>query len=162
MKQKGITLIQLVITIVVMLILASLAIFQGSNVTTEATIAKEYESMKEVKKAVEQSALLLEINPKTYKEQEIFGTALNDVNKQSYYARIGLTSADELSDRTYLVTKDNQKNFELDKIPDGKIYIVDLDNQKYYVVDGVQREDNTKAYEYLDILKLYNMLTGKD
>lgn len=162
MKQKGITLIQLVITIVVMLILASLAIFQGSNVTTEATIAKEYESMKEVKKAVEQSVLLLEINPETYKEREIFGTALSDANKQSYYARIGLTSVDELSDRTYFVTKDNQKNFELDKIPDGKIYIVDLDNQKYYVVDGVQREDNTKAYEYLDILKLYNMLTGKD
>lgn len=162
MNKKGITLIQLVITIVVMLIIASFAVFQGGNVTTEATIVKEYESIKEVKKAVEQTVLLIEMNPETYIERELFGIALDEAEKQSYYKRVGLTLADDLSDRAYTVTKENQKNFELEKIPDGKIYIVDLDNEKYYLVDGIQRENSEKAYEYKDILRMYNMLTGKN
>lgn len=162
MNKKGITLIQLVITIVVMLIIASFAVFQGGNVTTEATIVKEYESIKEVKKAVEQTVLLIEMNPETYIERELFGIALDEAEKQSYYKRVGLTLADDLSDRAYIITKANQKNFELEKIPDGKIYIVDLDNEKYYLVDGIQREDSKKAYEYKDILRMYNTLTGKN
>lgn len=162
MNKKGVTLIQLVITIVVMLIIASFAVFQGGNVTTEATIAKEYESLKEVKKAVEQTVLLMEINPETYIERELFGIPLDTEEKQSYYKRLGLTNVADLSDRTYTVTQENQKNFELEKIIEGKVYVVDLDNEKYYLLDGIQRENLGKAYEYKDILKMYNMLTGKN
>lgn len=159
MNQKGITLIQLVITIVVMIILASMAIFQGGNVTTEAMIAREYESLREVKKAVEQTVLLMEMNPEDYKEEEIFG---GSISKAAYYKRVGLTSSDELSDRTYSISKSNEKNFELDKIPDEKVYIVDLENKKYYILDGVQKEDGEIIYEYKDILKIYNMLSGQN
>lgn len=159
MNQKGITLIQLVITIVVMIILASMAIFQGGNVTTEAMIAREYESLREVKKAVEQTVLLMEMNPEDYKEEEIFG---GSISKDAYYKRVGLTSSDELSDRTYSISKSNEKNFELDKIPDEKVYIVDLENKKYYILDGVQKEDGEIIYEYKDILKIYNMLSGQN
>ena len=108
MNQKGITLIQLVITIVVMIILASMAIFQGGDAVTEAMIAREYESLREVKKAVEQTVLLMEMNPEDYKEEEIFG---GTISKNAYYKRVGLVSADELSDRTYSISNSNQEKF---------------------------------------------------
>lgn len=161
MNQKGITLIQLVITIIVIVIITSFAVFQGSNVTTEATIAKEYESIKEIKKAVEQALQMIEINPKEYKESEIFGVPLSNNDKKNYYDRIGLTSANELSDRTYIITKDNQEKFQLEKINEEQVYIVDLDKEKYYILDGVQRDNRDIVYEYTDILKTYNMLSGK-
>lgn len=161
MNQKGVTLIQLVITIIIIVILTSFAVFQGSNVTTEATIAKEYESIKEIKKAVEQTLQMIEINPDAYKEREIFGVALSNSDKQKYYARIGLASANELSNRTYVITMENQEKFELEKISEEQIYIVDLDNEKYYILDGVQRDGRDIVYEYTDILKMYNMLSSK-
>ena len=110
-----------------MIILASMAIFQGGDAVTEAMIAREYESLREVKKAVEQTVLLMEMNPEDYKEEEIFG---GTISKNAYYKRVGLVSADELSDRTYSISNSNQEKFELDKIPDEKVYIVDLENKK--------------------------------
>ena len=153
MLQKGVSLIQLVIVIIIMLILASFALLSSDEVTTEARIARDYESLKKVKEAVEHSVNLMEINPKEYVEAELFVTKFNS----SDYSRIGLLSSLELSNRVYEINMANQEKLDLENITEERTYVVDLDNKKYYILDGISREDGEKVYEYLDVLRLYNL-----
>ena len=161
MSQKGVSLMQLIITIVLIIVLASLAVLNSGEVADEATIAKEFESMKMVKNAVDNSVMLIELNPDKYVEAEIFGARMGD-SRNNYYKKIGLSDVSELSDRTYLIDQTNQHKLSLEKIPEGKIYIVDLENENYYVVGGIQREGGDLVYEYKDILKAYNLLSNKE
>lgn len=161
MSQKGISLIQLGIVIILILILASFALLSSDEITLEARIARDYESLKAVKEAVEHSVNLMEINPEEYKESEIFVSRLYTDEKNEYYPRIGLSSASELSDRSYIIDSENQENLTIEKITEERSYVVDLDNKKYYVVDGIERNEGEKVYEYVDILRLYNLLTGE-
>lgn len=130
----------------------------SDDVTVEARIAREYESIKSVKTAVDEAVNLIDMNPDVYKEQEMFGEKLG-TEKEDYYKKIGLSSASELSDRTYLINEENQEKLSIESMTEDKSYIVDLDNEKYYVVDGVRRTtEDEKVYEYMDILKLYNLV----
>lgn len=158
MSQKGISLVQLIIVIILLLILASLSILLSDDVTVEARIAREYESIKSVKTAVDEAINLIDMNPEIYKENEMFGQRLGE-KKEEYYQKIGLTSPDELSDRVYLINEDNQEKLSIENMTEEKSYIVDLDNKKYYVIDGVRRTSkDEKVYEYVDIVKLYNLV----
>lgn len=161
MNNKGVSMVQLIITIIIVIILATLAITSSNNITPEANIARSFASIKGVKEACENAENLIEIDPDTYKETNIFGKKLGD-DAESYYTKIGLSSVSELSDRTYLISKDRQnaKNLELDNLLNE--YIVDLGNEKYYLVGGVVRGNDKFAYEYADILKMYNMLTDEN
>lgn len=155
MSQKGISLIQLVIVIILLLILASFALLSSDEVTLEARIGRDYTSLKNVKTAVENVFPLMESNPEEYKEEELFTKKFNS----NEYARVGLSSADDLSERTYEINMDNQENLNLDNITKERTYIVDLENKKYYILDGIEREEGSKVYEYVDVLKLYNLLS---
>ena len=155
MSQKGISLIQLVIVIILLLILASFALLSSDEITVEARIGRDYTSLKSVKTAVENYFPLMETNPEKYNEEELFVTKFDT----SEYARIGLSSADDLSERTYEINMDNQTKLNLDNITEERTYIVDLENKKYYILDGIEREEGEKVYEYVDVLKLYNLLS---
>ncbi|MBO5179418.1 MAG: hypothetical protein J6B87_03635 [Clostridia bacterium] len=155
MSQKGISLIQLVIVIILLLIIASFALFSSNEVTVEARLARDYESLKMVKESTEHAVNLMEINPEEYEEIEIFTKKFNS----SDYARIGLTSAADLSERSYEINVDNQEKLDLENITEERTYIVDLENKKYYILDGIEREEGSKVYEYVDVLRLYNLLS---
>lgn len=155
MFQKGFSLIQLVITIIIILIIASFVILSSDEVTVEARIARDYESLKTVKEAAEHAVNLMEINPAEYKETEIFLKKFDS----SQYNRIGLTSETNLSGRTYEINMDNQQKLNLENITKERTYIVDLENKKYYILDGIERDEDNKVYEYVDVLRLYNLLS---
>lgn len=160
MLQKGVTLIQLVVLIIVLLIIVSFAIFSVDNITDESIIAREYESLKEVKIGVDQTLNLIEMNPEKYKEEEKFVDNISG-KKDEYYSRIGLDSASELSDRSYLINSENQDKLEINKILEERSYVVDLENEKYYIVDGVQRKGKERIYEYSDISREFNLLSNQ-
>lgn len=155
MTQKGISLIQLVIVIILLIVLASFALLSSDEVTLEARIGRDYASLKNVKTAVENYIPLMDVNPDEYGEEKIFTTKFNSDD----YAKIGLSSASELSERTYVINVDNQKNLNIDSITEERTYVVDLSNKKYYILDGIEREEGSKVYEYMDVLKLYNLLS---
>ena len=68
MNNNGVTMLQIVISVVVMLIILSVSVFYGQNVTKEAKIASIYNEIKEIESIVKEAHLLNDI---TVKEDSI-------------------------------------------------------------------------------------------
>ena len=135
-NNKGVTLVMLVITIILMLILASFAIYYSNDVAPEASLAAAFSSLKEIKNACNRAILEIEMDPSTYDEYYFFG---DNIQKEGHDVsavaiKCGAIPSD-FSDRTYRISNDgtdaNKRrltNLEISSISDT--YIVDLENQE--------------------------------
>ena len=130
-------------------------------------VATAYSSLKTVKDACENAINLTQINPKDYTEYYFFGYNIQTNNDEAFVEDIvtkcGLTSVDKISERTYLIKNSNEESdkrilerLELKNITSQ--YLVDLENKKYYIVNGIERVDGTRVYEYQDLLTAYELL----
>ena len=61
MNNKGISIIQIVITIIIMILILSIAIFSGQNIVSEARIATIYNEIKEIKSTINELYILEDI-----------------------------------------------------------------------------------------------------
>ena len=135
--QKGITLVALVVTIVVLLIIASITIYNGSDVIKKANL----EGMKT-------NMLLIQAKAKEYVEEATFKMGINPTDEQKNNARnevyiqnAGLKKASEesglnipssipQSENLYYVTKDALTKMGLDNIETGGSageYLIEFD-----------------------------------
>lgn len=76
---KGITLIEVVITIIILLIITSFALFYSLEVTKESRLTKLYNEINVVKDAINEAMVLIEVNPGIYNEEYFFGPNV-DIN----------------------------------------------------------------------------------
>jgi uncharacterized protein YpmB len=179
-NNKGITIIMLVITIIIILILTSFAVFYSTNIAPEAKIAAAFSSLKEIKSACQRAQNEVELFPDQLDEYYFFGKNIVDEKPEGKTAdewavRCGLTSKADFGlsgDRTYYIcapTNKNDPNYSNMKRRTEKLelsnlnsmeFIVDLEKDKYYIVDGVRRDIHKEAYEYTDVELLYSMLTA--
>lgn len=175
---KGVTIVMLVITIIVMIIMTSFAIFYSTNIAPEARIAATFSSLKEVKTACHRALNEIEMDPANLDEYTFFGKNIYQDYTSSQIdelrVRCGLTNPEEndFSERTYIISGSEEENVRrrVEKLEITNLgnfeFVADLGNDKYYVIDGVERIDdvnpsNSKiAYEYRDIELLYSMLTS--
>lgn len=169
-NKKGVSLIMLVIAIAMMAIIVSFAVFNSQNTTPEAKLASTYSSLKAIKDSCDNALMLMELDPNAYDEYYFFGnniqyriTDLTELNKIA--VNCGLPSSSSFSDRTYIIkpaeTEDEKRvlaNLELKSV--ANTYVVDLENENYYIVGGIDLTNGTKAYEYKDIMKSYQLLTN--
>ena len=111
-NNKGISMVMLVITVIMMAIVLSFALFSSRNVAPEAKVATAYSSLKTVKDACENAINLTQINPKDYTEYYFFGYNVQTNNDEAFVEDIvtkcGLTSVDKISERTYLIKNSNE------------------------------------------------------
>lgn len=170
-NNKGISFIMLVITVLMMAIIVSFAVFSSRNITPESKLAAAYASLKAVKEACDNAQNLIEINPNEYDEYYFFGQNVHELvgesELQTLLGKFGFEDFSNpnevISKRTYLIkntTSDNDKRIlerlELSNV--SSTYLVDLENEKYYILNGVERVDDLMIYEYKDIVKEYNIL----
>lgn len=167
-SNKGVSMIMLVITIAMMAIIISFSVFSSKNITPEAKLAAAYANVKTVKDACDNALTMIEINPSEYDEYYFFGeniqTLMDASNLQSIIEKCGLTSITQISNRTYVINNSDSdankrilERLELKGI--ANTYLVDLENEKYYILNGAERVDGGKVYEYKDILQAYDLLT---
>jgi hypothetical protein len=164
-NNKGVTMMLLVITIILMIILSSYAIYYSENIAPEARLGATYTSLKNVKEACERAVNDIEIGVTDANEFYFFGNniRLDGSDIEDLAKRCGLESGDQFGTRTYVIgladTPENQRrvaNLEITGLTQD--YVVDLDNEKYYVLDGIRKADKTIVYEYKDIKASYQLL----
>ena len=166
-NNKGISIIMLIVTIILMLIITSMAVFYSNYIAPEARLAAAYSSLVTIKDAC--TAALNEVSVDTSVDEFYFfgntvkksmsAAELDDVAK-----RCGLASKDEFGERTYKISNDsdteNQRRLENLEIRGiTQAFIADLDNEKYYLINGVKKADGSIVYEYADVMASYKMLT---
>ena len=169
-SNKGVSMIMLIITVIMMAIIVSFAVFYSQNITPEAKLASAYSSMKTVKDACDNAEGFISLNPNEYDDYFFFGKSIHNALSTDQVTNIATEfgiDAGDLSERTYMIepidraddskeAKRKLENLELKGIEDT--YIVDLDNKKYYLVGGIENIEGIKLYEYSEILKGYSML----
>ena len=113
-KQSGVSIIMLVITIAMMAIIVSFAVFSSQNITPEAKLASAYSSIKAVKDACDNAMTMIEINGDEYDEYYFFGKNIQSLltpgELDTIAQNCGLTSASKFSDRTYMIKNSSSEN----------------------------------------------------
>ncbi len=166
MRNKGITMIQIVITIIIMIILLVISIFYGQNVTSEARLATVYNEITEIESAIEEYDLLgdIKVEGNTLTIQDTYKAPLVDKTKYSKElkdAKVGncyyldFTTSDDLGD---ILEMDDIKND----------YILDSSSLKIFLVGGIEvsvaengTSKNIIMYSSDDILNYYNSIFVK-
>lgn len=149
---KGITMIQMVITIVMMVLIAGFSVYNSSDTVVEIRISKVYEEMKEVKNAVA-SLNVLEEDLSQY-----FGAPLENFN--AYNQLISYYVDSPAQEYYYLDFKNEgavlEDILEIRNIENN--YIVNttnIENIEIFLVNGLEI-DGTKYYTDGEILEKYN------
>ncbi len=153
-NDKGISLLQVLISIIIIIMISSFAILYSSHTSTEAKLARLYSEMSAVKDAYKNALMLNELNPDEYSLETLFPDKVTNEWISDNYARIGFSSKPSEAIGWYLITPENAENIELEKVQGT--YVIDNTNDLIYLLDGFSREGQEETvYEYEDILKLY-------
>ena len=95
MKNTGITILQLVITIAIMLIILAISLFFGSNVSREANIASIYSEIKEIEGVLNEMSILNEITIKSDSISFYEEIDTPKVDKSNYSAELQGTTVED-------------------------------------------------------------------
>lgn len=165
-NNQGVSIITLVLTIIVMLMVTSFAVYYSTNITPEARVASIYTSLKEVRRACMEAKSSIVLRPDLYDEFDFFGKSIftDGSDVEDIAKKCGLTSSDKFSQSTYKVSPkiDDENKRRVEKLEISNVdreYICDIGNNKYYVLGGVKRQTGEISYEYNDIESMYNLLT---
>ena len=152
-NNKGITMIQMVITIVMMVLIAGFSIYNARDTIIETKVAKIYNEVEEVKNAVTGLKIFEDENI-----ENILGAPLQNLNDypelaayykddQEYYLLNFKTNGNTLCDLLEI------RNIENNYI----VNLKDADNVEVFLVGGAMIE-NEMCYTDYEILKKYNYI----
>lgn len=148
-KEKGVTLIQVIVTMIIAILIASFAVWYAKNVSTEAKLTRIYNEMSTVKDACKDALVINELNPDEYPLSKLFTKKITSEN----IADFGIdTSID--TENLYVITPENAGSLELEKVKNT--YIYDAQNNKLYIQGGFSRIGQDEVgYEFNDVMRLY-------
>lgn len=150
-KNEGITILQVVITIIVMMIILSASVFYGLNTTREAKVAATYNEIKEIEGAIKEAVVRNKI--------EILANSINiygeyeapKIDVSAYTVQLG----GETGDFYYLDFTSSRKLsnvFDIERVKND--YLLGIDDLSIYIVDGLDTEDTT-LYNAKEIANYY-------
>lgn len=145
-SEKGITLMVLVITAIVLLILAGVGIKYGSDAIEKATLEEIRTNMllveAKAKEYVEEANFKMGISPDDTKKAEVRKEVYEDEAKLQPASGVSAPSEIPVND-CYLVTEDARKLWGLDdiKLDEGENYLIKFDDTNLTV-----EVYNTKGY----------------
>ena len=146
MKNSGISLLAVVITVVVMIILASIVMSNGMDSVNEANDTKIAVEISEIKKAVADRMIEME----TSSTVGMPGQKVNDIVEYAPYVE-GMSTA-ELQDFIQSVTAENKDYFRIvDSVSAAALGVASVQKDHYFIVDYY----NGKVYGIIN-MNAYN------
>lgn len=134
-NQKGITLLSLVITIIVLLVIGSVTIYTGSNIIKKASL-----------QTINTNMMLIQAKVKTISEQAKFnkdtskykGTKVSEVIDNEKIEELVTNKVIEETEKSYLLSQEdlNQMGLEKVKVEDG--YVVNYETDEVIYVKGFE------------------------
>ena len=157
-NDKGVTLVALTITIIVLLIIAGIAIYNGKESVKKANLEALRTNMllieAKAKGVVEEANF--QLGPDFQKESEI-GTIRNDLyvteNKLQKLSDSGITVSSEIpnGDNVYVFTQETASLWALDNV------YSELEDGEYYIIEFNEREATVEIYNTLGYQGHYSL-----
>ncbi len=162
-KQKGFTMISLIVVIIIIIILAAASVFSSKDLLREAKVAKVYNEMFTVRNAIQELKSLNETDPETYDMNKmLMGEKIENI--EGYNQRVGwnLKEGKEyyylgFSDKNIPDSLKSYLEEQLGVRDIGFSYIVSaetIEDIEVYLVDGLPIGDYY-FYTYEDVLDQY-------
>lgn len=148
-NQKGITILSLVITIVILIIISSVTVYTATSVIKQAEL-----------QTINTNMMLIQAKTKTIAEQAKFnndnsnykGTIISDVSGNAKIDDLINKGIIDDVNKFYLLSKDDLTNMGLDKIDIEDGYVVNYETEEIIYVKGFENDGET-------YYKLTNMKT---
>lgn len=158
MKNEGISILQMVITIVIIIILATLTIFYGYGIPKEARIAQIYSETKDVESVFKEGYLLGEIKM-SGDVLDLYGemTIEKESNLASYSNALGSGASGDFYRLNFTTSKELQEVLELENVSND--YLLDFNNLNIYMIKGIELlngNSRVMVYNSDDIEAYYN------
>lgn len=139
-EEKGITLTTLVITVIVMIIIASVGIYAGTNIIKQANLQN-----------INTNMMLIQAKVKTISEQAKFNKDTSNYKGKKVIEVVGNKKVDELVEKHileneenyYLLSQTDLNEMGLEKIEISEGYIVNYDTNEIIFVKGFEEKDHT-------------------
>lgn len=147
-SENGITIVSLVITVVVLIIVASITVYTGTGVIKQATL-----------QTINTNMMLIQAKTKTIAEQAKFnndtsnykGILVSDISGDKNIDKLVNEGIIEDTSKCYMLTEEDLSNMGLEKISIDEGYIVNYDTEDIIYVKGVEKDG--KTYYKLSELK---------
>lgn len=158
-KENGITLMSLVITIVILLILASIATYSGIEVIKSSKLTKFTTEMKIMQTQVNELYQKMQDGDTTVKDLGKSISSNNQTQVDEVFDAVGIKTADEREQYIYF-DKATIKDLNIKSV--SGTFLVNIDKRSVISYEGLQYED--KYYYTLEQLPngLYNVEHEKD
>lgn len=157
MKQNnGITLLQLVITIVIMIIILVISIYYGQNIGKEAAIVSVYEEIINIENVLEEAEVLNHIYSDGNQVTIFNETILPKVVNSEYTAELGGQTGDFYF-MDFTSSKALGDILGVEKVKNN--YLLDYKNMNIYLIEGIElpkEGGNIVKYNSDEIVKYYN------
>ncbi len=148
-NEKGVSLIQVIVTMIIAILIASFAIWYAKNTSTEAKLTRIYNEMSTVKDACKDALVINELNPDEYPLSKLFTKKITTEDVSDF----GIDASVDV-ENLYVITPENAENLELEKVKNT--YIYDAENDKLYIQGGFTRIGQDEVgYEFKDVMRLY-------
>ena len=139
-SQKGITIVSLVITIIILLIIGGATVYIGTSVIKQATL-----------QTVNTNMMLIQAKTKTIAEQAKFnnnqdnykGTVLSEVSGNKKIDELLEVGVIDDASKFYLLSKDDLVSMGLEKIDIEDGYIVNYETEEVIYVRGYENDGIT-------------------
>lgn len=139
-SQKGITIVSLVITIIILLIIGGTTVYIGTSVIKQATL-----------QTVNTNMMLIQAKTKTIAEQAKFnnnqdnykGTVLSEVSGNKKIDELLEVGVIDDASKFYLLSKDDLVSMGLEKIDIEDGYIVNYETEEVIYVRGYENDGIT-------------------
>ncbi len=149
-KEKGVTIIVLAVTVIVLAILASVTLYVGTNIIKRANLQN-----------VNTNMMLIQAKTKTIKEQAAFnnddtlykGTILTAISGNKYINNLIDNGIIEDTSKWYLLTRVDLNEMGLTKVDISRGYLVNYETEEIIYVQGFEHEGNT----YYKLSELKNL-----
>lgn len=135
MQNQGITILQIVIAIVIMIILASVAILYGGGIPREANIASVYSEIREIKGAFQEARMLNRLKVSGDKLIIFNEIAVPHISASEYQDVLGAEATGEYYYLDFTSSKELRNVLDAENIKND--YILDFNNLNIYMVKGV-------------------------
>jgi len=147
MKNEGITMMQIVITIVIMIILATIAVLYGQGIPKEARLSSIYNEIREVESTLKQAKLLNKLvaadeNLSIYEE-----ITVPKVEASSYESVLGAGATGDFYYLDFTTSRKLENVLDLENVNND--YILDYSNLNIYLIKGIEiNEGDTITIKY--------------
>lgn len=139
-KVKGITIVALTITVIVLIILASIGIYTGTEIIKQANLQN-----------INTNMMLIQAKTKTISEQAKFnkdtsnykGTKVTEVTGNKEVEKLLSENKIEDSENCYLLSQNDLNEMGLEKVNEDSGYIVNYETNEIIYVKGFEAKDKT-------------------